>query len=354
MARTASRTTPNLGSQPLCGADFERAHSSAVLGEDVRDRRRGFTIVELLIVVVVIAILAAITIVAYNGINNRAKASAASSAAQQAAKKVMTYAVTNAEQYPATLSDAGVSDSGSTSYQYRVDNTGNPKTFCLTATSQNVSYFVSNAAPTPSAGACPGHALDGGVAITNLARNPGANNINYWGTYGGGVGGGATPVTLSIVTASWAPSGSAARVTASAGATSTHAELGGIRNYSVTAPTSGTISVSVQMRASSTRPASGFLRVRQAGIADIVGPSVTLGTTPQTVQVTATGLTPGVAYGVSYKENGTATFPSGDYIEASALMLVDGPSIYPYADGNSTGWMWNGAANSSTSTGPAR
>lgn len=36
-------------------------------------RRRGFTIVELLIVIVVIGILAAISIVAYNGITNRAK-----------------------------------------------------------------------------------------------------------------------------------------------------------------------------------------------------------------------------------------------------------------------------------------
>lgn len=39
------------------------------------DRRRGFTIVELLIVIVVIGILAAITIVAYNGVQERARMS---------------------------------------------------------------------------------------------------------------------------------------------------------------------------------------------------------------------------------------------------------------------------------------
>lgn len=125
-----------------------------------------------LLIVVVIAILAAITIVADNGITNRAKASAASSAAGQAAKKVMTYATVNADQYPTALSDAGVSD-GSATYQYRVDNDANPKTFCVTATSQNVSYTASSTATAPVLGACPGHGINGVSAITNLVLNPG-------------------------------------------------------------------------------------------------------------------------------------------------------------------------------------
>ncbi len=131
-----------------------------------RASRTGFTIVELLIVVVVIAILAiailaAITIVAYNGITNRAKNSAASSAAESAAKKVMTFAVTNSDSYPATLADSGVTDGNGTTYQYRVDNTANPKTFCVTATANSVSYFVSSANATPTSGACAGHGANG-------------------------------------------------------------------------------------------------------------------------------------------------------------------------------------------------
>lgn len=48
----------------------------------MKNRSKGFTIVELLIVIVVIGILAAITIVAYNGIQNRAKNTAALSLAR--------------------------------------------------------------------------------------------------------------------------------------------------------------------------------------------------------------------------------------------------------------------------------
>lgn len=315
-----------------------------------RDPHRGFTIVELLIVVVVIAILAAITIISYNGISNRAKNSAAASAAEQAAKKVLAYAVINSDQYPSTLGDAGINDS-STIYQYRYDNSTSPKTFCVTATTQTVSYWASNTSATPSAGVCAGHAAAGQTLITNLALNPGATDINYWGTYGGSIGGGATPVSLSIVSAAWAPSGSAARITAASGATSVHAEVG-TRNTTLTVPASGEVTASVLMRASTTRP-TGYLRLRLTSGGDTTSSNYTVTTTPQRLQITASGLTPGATYGIAYKENGSTTFTPGDFIEASALMITNGATSYSYADGNSAGWAWNGAAGSATSTGPA-
>lgn len=157
-----------------------------------RKEALGFTIVELLIVIVVIAILAAITIVSYNGIANRAKQSAASSAAGQAAKKVLAHAVINADQYPASLSDAGVSNDANTTYEYTFDNTA--KTYCITATFQKVSYYVSNSVSSPTAGLCSGHTggapIADGVAmqIITTANCPSAmmravdarDNHTYW------------------------------------------------------------------------------------------------------------------------------------------------------------------------------
>lgn len=56
-------------------------------------RRKGFTIVELLIVVVVIAILAAITIVAYNGVQTRARDAKRISDAKQITKLVEIFKI---------------------------------------------------------------------------------------------------------------------------------------------------------------------------------------------------------------------------------------------------------------------
>ncbi len=120
---------------------------------------RGFTIVELLIVIVVIAVLAAITIVAFNGIQDRARASAAQSAASQAVKKVMAYAIDNSDQYPADLSAVGVADSGDTTYQYTSNNAVSPREYCVTATTDDISYYILSTGSTPVSGICPGHNL---------------------------------------------------------------------------------------------------------------------------------------------------------------------------------------------------
>ena len=63
-------------------------------------RKRGFTIVELLIVIVVIAILATITIAAYNGIQQRANNTQRIAAAKQWYDSIVEYPAAN-QAYPA-------------------------------------------------------------------------------------------------------------------------------------------------------------------------------------------------------------------------------------------------------------
>lgn len=148
---------------------INQTSDSRIRGASWRAATHGFTIVELLVVIVVIGILAAITLVAYNGIQNRARVASVSSALNQASKKLALYQVENGS-YPAALGDVGIADSSNASYQYSVDNTANPKAFCITATNNTIIYKISESTA-PTAGGCNGHTWDGGVVMTNLVVN---------------------------------------------------------------------------------------------------------------------------------------------------------------------------------------
>ncbi|MBC7869080.1 prepilin-type N-terminal cleavage/methylation domain-containing protein [Candidatus Saccharibacteria bacterium] len=136
-----------------------------------RVKTTGFTIVELLIVIVVIGILAAITIVSYNGIQGRAVAASLQSDLDNASKQLKLDQVIGSG-YPTTLALAnggkGVSASPGTTFQYAVNNTASPQTFCITATKNNQVYRVAgDGVPTP------GDCLDSYGLILDLdAGNP--------------------------------------------------------------------------------------------------------------------------------------------------------------------------------------
>lgn len=49
---------------------------------------------------------------------------------------------------------------------------------------------------------------------------------------------------------------------------------------------------------------------------------------------------------------GGITLAPGDYIDYDAAMATEGPTMTAYYDGSSPNWVWNGAVNNSTSTGP--
>jgi prepilin-type N-terminal cleavage/methylation domain-containing protein len=132
-----------------------------------QSRRRGFTIVELLIVIVIIGILATIVIVAYNGIQQKARVASLQSDMSNAASQLEIDNVNNGT-YPvstaAANSGVGLKASPGTNWQYTYTSADN--IYCLTGTNSAVSYFISADNPTPQAGACPGDVNGGVVALT--------------------------------------------------------------------------------------------------------------------------------------------------------------------------------------------
>jgi prepilin-type N-terminal cleavage/methylation domain-containing protein len=297
--------------------------------------RTGFTIVELLIVIVVIAILAAITIVAYNGIQNRARISAVSSGLSQANKKLLSFAV-DGNGYPADLATIGVNDTSDVTYQYSVNNSVNPATYCVTATSGSVSYKVSNAAQAPSQGGCAGHGQGGMAAITNIVPNPRGISPTSNGWF--------RPLVPSDMTVesnvSWISRTDWNRL-AWNGAGNSTARL----RLPLTSLTNGsTYTTSVLLgnnTASSTTTTLDFC--------DLSITTVTLAPNEvRRITFSATRAT----YDATYSFVDISAPAAG--ILATDAMVTQGTTTYNYADGNTTDWVWNGTANNATSTGPVQ
>lgn len=312
--------------------------------------KRGFTIVELLIVVVVIAILAAITIVAYNGIQNRAKASASQTASAQAAKKLSLYAVDNSDQYPATeplmitatgLVEATGEGAGMTqgsTYQYSVST--DKKTYCLTTTTNGLSYRTSNSQPTPVKGACAGHGADGVIAIENLVTNPSVEtDLNTWTAPFG--------AWNTIIPAS-APQSGASSLRIYRNAASSDTRMG---RHQL-----GTLAVGSYIY-------SSWVFVPDTAIGSIAPAVVFNGSVGTTAANTSTGgiynqwrrvsvpFTITTAGNVYIEYIGGANQVGSIFIDSA--MLSRGTTLPAYADGSSAGWDWTGTPNASTSTGPA-
>ncbi len=135
-------------------------HSSFVAKNS--ENRAGFTIVELLIVVVVVGILATLTVVSYVGLRNRAVDTQLKVDSENAAKQLAVSQATDGV-YPSTTSSAnngqGLSKSSGTTYQYTVNNSSIPPTYCLSLTNplSTTGYHISNDSTGPTSGLCAGH-----------------------------------------------------------------------------------------------------------------------------------------------------------------------------------------------------
>lgn len=323
----------------------------------------GFTIVELFIVVVVIAILAAISIVAYRGIQERADASSAQSLATQAATKVKLYFVEH-ESYPDSLAAAGIADTQG--LQYSFNNSTSPRTFCITATSANKSYYLNNTTVTaPTEGGCAGHGQGGVAAITNLAQDPAATGSVplLWGQRW-------SWLPAYITAASDGPSGLGTYVRHTAPSTSSCVRCGfdhmgntdqavpNNQNKSWPVAAGVPVTLSVWVRASMSHPSlTSAFRVHNGSGGWVTGQyfaedrSYTANTWVRLVSVYTPSQAGFLSAGTHFRT--TATWPAGSTIDLTGMMVTTGSSSGVYADGGSPSWIWNGAQHSSSSTGPA-
>jgi len=300
-------------------------------------KQSGFTIVELLIVVVVIAILAAITIVAYNGIQNRAKNSAVQSVTSQVAKKISLWQVDNADQAPADLATAGVTSTAGSNYEY----TPNGANWCVTVTSNSVSYYASNVSKNPKAGGCAGHAQNGTAVITNLMPNTSmegnATSLNSIGSPTGRVverinGVGAYDGDY-VMRATWASGGS----------------MGGYGSLTTDVLPVGDYVGSMWVRSNVASLVRPYLE-GTAGKTPIVAPTTTT-LVPNTwtrINYVFSITGPGTIR-MSWLGQGTAV--AGSYVDMDAVMLTASTTLYNFADGSNSNWSWNGTEYGSTSKG---
>ena len=313
---------------------------------------RAFTLVELLIVIVVIAILAAISIVGYNGIQERARGAAVSSALSQASQKIAVWQVDNPGVTPSSLSDAGISNTDTITYQY--SQTNNNQDYCITATTGNTSYYLNSTTQrTPTSGGCPGHGTGGQQAITNLVVNP---------SFEGGTSGYGSNQTLAIDT-SWKSSGnSSLRITPNSSSTDSFVSIGGDLGGFRTGLQSGktyTASVKIRLTAALTGSTGGngsrqitAWYTSASGVHNVVKGTQVPNSAGE-ARSTVTFSIPNDAIGAWIRLYHGGSSGSGS-VWFDDVMITEGSNLYNYNDPvTNNSWVWNGTPNNSTSTGPA-
>lgn len=332
--------------------------------------RRGFTVVELLVVIVVIGVLAAITFVAYNGITQDAKVSSVMSNLSQALKVMESYRVKANGQYPADLAAleaAGVKQTDAVDYQYQVNNTVRPYSYCITATVDTESYYITEDTGRPEAGGCPGDGVGGLAAITNLAVNPRAVSSGDSGewlprysmvrTWVSGASDGPTDELDSY-----------ARQTQSAAVTGSGRGIDHRGNVDVVTPSTDArwqvvsgqqVYLSSYIRASVANTQAQLLYRIHNGAGTWLtstqgGPTQSYATPGTWIRISATFTAPTNGYlHISSRLQQSVTWGAGATIDTTGLMIVTGSSgPYTYADGTSSNWIWNGTPDNSSSTGP--
>ena len=127
--------------------------------KNIKNRPRGFSIIELIIVILIIGILSAIVYVAYSGVQNKADQSLLIQNLDKASTQLGTdYALY--KSFPDTLDIAnggkGLTFDSNISAQYISRNASDPTGYCLTLTYKGMNYYVDDNNP-PQQGFCLEH-----------------------------------------------------------------------------------------------------------------------------------------------------------------------------------------------------
>lgn len=273
------------------------------------------------------------------------------------------------------LAALGIQDSANTTYQYSAATASMPHTYCLTATTGTTSYKIQSSNTTPTPGGCPGHGVGGVSAVTNIAVNPRATTYSpgsgqFGWTTSRWAGTSPAAASYSLVTgASDGPLGIttyARKTWTTAPAAMSNSGDSGFANSSghFTVAQDDSYTVSCYVRPSVNRNFNiAVYQYTSSGAAfstpRVNGPSVS-GPANQWTRVSNTYMVPAgvgeitlVCDSTSSAGNGAVNWSVGSTLDGTGLMVTQGSTLYGYADGNSTDWVWNGTPNSSSSSGPA-
>ena len=299
--------------------------------------QNGFTIVELLVVIIVIGILVTIAVVSYSVITENAKKQSVATDAQTMASNLAKYKSEHGA-YPSNLASLTDAPQTNTTYQYAYNGTAG--TYCLTASGEKTSVYVTNSNNTPKDGGCPGHGVNGLAPVTNLFTNPsGELNTTNWTIA-------LTGVTSTVVTTEKHSGTRSMRIVTPGTAVAEGAVV------TVAAPSMGGNRYSGGIWVKAPAGAQLYMTIRTSGTVAQDNPQVAItgnGTWQFYSSNNKLAQSDATTIQVHVRTRSTAqalTFYVDDAI------AIQGESINAYADGYSDNWIWNGTPNASTSTGP--
>lgn len=298
------------------------------MGIRLNGTAKAFTIVELLIVIVVIGILAAITIVAFNGVQNRAKVAGLQSTLSGSLKQIENARTTaGTTTYPTTAP----TDLASGVTYYSSASLGG---YCASKTDGTLTYMITSTNTTPHVGpTC------SATNLTNLITNP----------------------SIETATTGWTGAANSAILRSTAYASNGTASLQATRTT-----TAGNGYISTPMTTVVGKKYAASFDVRQVSggstlTATVKNASAT-GTVPaDAVAVTITPTATFTRYTVIWTAENTASYLVIDSTNTASVYVIDsvmateGENSLTYVDPSvsGSGWSWTGAANTTTSTGPA-